>query len=91
EAYKIEHIISTVQRALYASRTCGGGLSMSLQDLVRRNLDILRSIHRENFKTHFFKWTKTTNKKKNLHLKNIIGAPGSYTPVTGDLNNYFID
>ncbi|QQP54804.1 Uncharacterized protein FKW44_007752, partial [Caligus rogercresseyi] len=47
EAYEIEHLISTVQRALYASRTCGGGLPVGLQDLVRRSLEILRSIPRD--------------------------------------------
>eukprot|EP00096_Caligus_rogercresseyi_P001811 TRINITY_DN1306_c0_g1_i16.p1 TRINITY_DN1306_c0_g1~~TRINITY_DN1306_c0_g1_i16.p1 ORF type:complete len:210 (-),score=10.64 TRINITY_DN1306_c0_g1_i16:307-936(-) len=52
EAYEIEHLISTVQRALYASRTCGGGLPVGLQDLVRRSMEILRSIPRDVFKTN---------------------------------------
>ncbi|QQP53120.1 Hypothetical protein FKW44_005478, partial [Caligus rogercresseyi] len=44
EAYEIEHLVSTVQRVLYASRTGGSGLPVGLHRLVGRHIEALRSV-----------------------------------------------
>ncbi|QQP58167.1 Hypothetical protein FKW44_003397, partial [Caligus rogercresseyi] len=51
EAYKIKHIISTVQRTLYASRACGGGLPMGLQ-ISSKEIRHSALIPREDLKTN---------------------------------------